>query len=113
MGYYTSLHCGHGAREIEDVAYCINKAVYTHALNQVPSCCVCVCMCVCVCVVKMFSVCFQVCAISSGGRSEWSPLTVLSTPAVRPSPPLYVYVLGKPTQTSITVQWGKYNNSLF
>ena len=48
----------------------------------------------------------QVCAVSAAGRGDFSPPGVLSTPAVRPSPPLYVYVTGKPTQTTIPIQWG-------
>ena len=47
------------------------------------------------------------CAISVAGRGLFSPVAVLTTPAMRPSPPLYVYVAGKPTQTSIPIQWGK------
>ena len=47
--------------------------------------------------------------MTAGGRGKWSPMVRLSTPAVHPSPPSSLETVGKLTQTSVTLQWGKLN----
>lgn len=45
--------------------------------------------------------------MTGGGRSKWSQMVRLSTPAIRPSPPSSLESVGKVAQSSITLQWGK------
>lgn len=48
----------------------------------------------------------RVCAVSSVGRGEWSPVAHFKTAATKPHPPASVSVLGRPTQTSVQLKWG-------
>ena len=56
----------------------------------------------------MSSCVVQVCAVTAGGRGNWSQMTRLSTPPVRPSPPSSLETVGKISQTAVTLQWGEY-----
>ena len=49
----------------------------------------------------------QLCAISDGGRSAWSPPGQFRTPAVPPGAPSGLRVMGTAAQTSVCLEWGE------
>ena len=47
--------------------------------------------------------------MTAGGHGKWSQIVRLNTLATRPSPPSSLEAVGKVSQTSITLQWGKHD----